>query len=126
MTNQPANPAPRPTSRSIPAPGTRSPHPATPASVVISKAVNPSQLLNELQTQYGVTGAVQKQGAQYRLTVHQRNGATDAQIQTVIAMHQPAAVPASAQANLQNWPRLTDAQKDAVMLTALKKVYGMT
>jgi hypothetical protein len=95
--------------------------------MAISKAVNPPKLLSELQA-IGVTGLIQKTGAEsFTLTIKtQPATVTTAQIQAIIAAHNPTPAVDPTVTGIDNWANLTTPQKDALMLTALKKLYQVT
>jgi len=90
----------------------------------IAKAINPPQLLNELGN-LGVKGLVQRLTPEsFVLQVKTRPGhVTDAQIQSVVAAHKPAADPVVEK--LHRWASLSAADKDALLLAVAKKVYGV-
>jgi hypothetical protein len=96
----------------------------TEGAIAISKAVNPTRLMGELHA-IGVTGLIQKSGAQsfILLVKSQPSNVSAAQIQAVITAHDASPVADPAIAALNNWAGLSASEKDALMLAALKKLY---
>jgi hypothetical protein len=106
----------------------RGPHPQPlPAGAMsLGTSVNPAKLLGELRAQLGVSGNIVNRGGGPFLVLKFRPPAvTDQQVQAVVAAHHPAPVANPAVVQLLNWQSLTAADKDALLQTALKKVYGV-
>src|SRR5262249_8237512 len=89
--------------------------------VSISKPVHPRRLLDELH-QLGITGACQVTAEGAVLAIQTRPASvSDAQIQQIIAAHN-ASAPDPVQAQLAQWGSLPQAQRDALLVAAIKRI----
>ena len=96
-------------------------------TIPITKAINAKQLLGELAAQ-GISGGIIHTKTGFALAIPSfPAGKTEADVEAIITAHVPVATPAVNHTTaIHGWGSLTAADKDALLLATVKKVWGVS